>query len=197
MATTAPPASRTIHRSVARLDSAPPNRCGLGSVSVPTIDHDERPVSTEQGRPPPTLRRRADSRPRRGDVHRHRVDRRRRRRAVRRAITLNAIELDIASCTVDGAPATWTLDPQTERLVIVPERAARRRARRRSTSRSPAPSTTSCAGSIAARSSTTTATSTSSPPRRCRRPTAGGRSRAGTSPSSRPCSRSRWSSTRR
>ena len=37
-------------------------------------------------------------------------------------ITLNAIELDILACTVDGAPATWTLEPETERMVIVPER---------------------------------------------------------------------------
>ena len=41
-------------------------------------------------------------------------------------ITLNAIELDILSCTVDGAPATWTLEPETERMVIVPERAVDR-----------------------------------------------------------------------
>ena len=37
-------------------------------------------------------------------------------------ITLNAIELDIVGCAVDGAPATWTLEPETERMVIVPER---------------------------------------------------------------------------
>jgi puromycin-sensitive aminopeptidase len=35
-------------------------------------------------------------------------------------ITLNAIELEIASCTVAGAPATSTLDADTERLVISP-----------------------------------------------------------------------------
>ncbi len=35
-------------------------------------------------------------------------------------ITLNAIELEIASCTVAGAPATWALDPRSERLVISP-----------------------------------------------------------------------------
>ena len=35
-------------------------------------------------------------------------------------VTLNAIELDILDCTVDGAPATWTLEPDTERIVITP-----------------------------------------------------------------------------
>ena len=38
------------------------------------------------------------------------------------SVTLNAIELNIESCTVGGEPATWTLDPLTERMVIVPER---------------------------------------------------------------------------
>jgi puromycin-sensitive aminopeptidase len=36
-------------------------------------------------------------------------------------ITLNAIELDILGCTLNGAPVNWTLEPETERLVIVPE----------------------------------------------------------------------------
>jgi puromycin-sensitive aminopeptidase len=39
------------------------------------------------------------------------------------SITLNATELDILSCTVDGASTTWSLEPDTERLVITPARA--------------------------------------------------------------------------
>jgi puromycin-sensitive aminopeptidase len=35
-------------------------------------------------------------------------------------VTLNAIELDILACRVDGAAATWTLEPETERIVITP-----------------------------------------------------------------------------
>ena len=35
-------------------------------------------------------------------------------------ITLNAIDLTIESCAVGGAPATWTLEPATERLIVVP-----------------------------------------------------------------------------
>lgn len=34
-------------------------------------------------------------------------------------IVLNAVDLDIGSCSVDGAPATFELDEATERLVIV------------------------------------------------------------------------------
>ncbi len=37
------------------------------------------------------------------------------------SITLNALDLDIRSCSVEGAPATWSLEPG-ERMVIVPER---------------------------------------------------------------------------
>ena len=37
-------------------------------------------------------------------------------------ITLNAIELAIVGCTVDGASATWTLEPETERMVVIPQR---------------------------------------------------------------------------
>jgi puromycin-sensitive aminopeptidase len=36
------------------------------------------------------------------------------------SVTLNAIELDIRDCTVDGATATWALEPETERIVITP-----------------------------------------------------------------------------
>jgi puromycin-sensitive aminopeptidase len=36
------------------------------------------------------------------------------------AVTLNAIELDITACTVDGVDAAWSLDEGTERLEIVP-----------------------------------------------------------------------------
>jgi puromycin-sensitive aminopeptidase len=35
-------------------------------------------------------------------------------------VTLNAIELEILGCTIDGTPATWLLEPETERLVITP-----------------------------------------------------------------------------
>jgi puromycin-sensitive aminopeptidase len=37
-----------------------------------------------------------------------------------RQLVLNAAELDITGCTVDGEPATWTLEPDTERLVVTP-----------------------------------------------------------------------------
>lgn len=33
-------------------------------------------------------------------------------------IVLNAIELDIDTCTLDGRPTTWTLEPDTERMVV-------------------------------------------------------------------------------
>jgi puromycin-sensitive aminopeptidase len=36
------------------------------------------------------------------------------------ALVLNAAELTIGSCTVDGADAEWELDPDTERLVVRP-----------------------------------------------------------------------------
>jgi puromycin-sensitive aminopeptidase len=36
------------------------------------------------------------------------------------AVTLNAVELDILRCTVDGATASWTSEPETERIVITP-----------------------------------------------------------------------------
>jgi aminopeptidase N len=38
------------------------------------------------------------------------------------SITLNAVELDIRGCSVNSAPATWTLDEETERLTVVPSR---------------------------------------------------------------------------
>jgi puromycin-sensitive aminopeptidase len=37
-------------------------------------------------------------------------------------LVLNAAELDIVSCAVDGQPAEWRLDDATERLIVVPER---------------------------------------------------------------------------
>jgi puromycin-sensitive aminopeptidase len=36
-------------------------------------------------------------------------------------ITLNARELEIASCVVNDRPATWSLEPDTQRLVVVPD----------------------------------------------------------------------------
>ena len=38
------------------------------------------------------------------------------------SITLNAIDLEIGACSIDGVPAAWALLPETERLVITPER---------------------------------------------------------------------------
>ena len=36
-------------------------------------------------------------------------------------LVLNAVELDIVSCQLDGVPARWSLDEKTERLHVTPD----------------------------------------------------------------------------
>ena len=100
-------------------------------------------------------------------------------------LVLNAVDLDILACRVDGADAAWRLEPATERLVVTPNAPLepgpvtltiefagvlndKLRGFYRSTYSAPAPMATG-------------RSSGSSPRPRCRPPTAAGRSRAGTS----------------
>ena len=116
-------------------------------------------------------------------------------------ILLNALDLDIHEATLTNAggkrlTGTVTMLPEDERARIALER--HRRARRLD----PRPALRRHPERQAARllpqhlQATPTAPSRSSPPPSSRRPTPAGRSRAGTSPTSRPSSRSPSSSTR-
>ena len=102
-------------------------------------------------------------------------------------LVLNAIELEIAEVRVDGSDVQWHLEPATERLVISPVGGlAAGHASASSSSFTGHPQRQAARLLPQHVHATTPAPSRSSPPPRCRPPTAAGRSRAGTSPTSRP-----------